>query len=65
MIMQNDREAFGFQLQDPEQQALYRVNGTQSFDEIFAAGLQALGLSTQNPTAGIESDPVVAKSEPY
>lgn len=40
----NDSEAFNVSVQDAEQRRALAVNSAASFEDIFAAGLQALGL---------------------
>ncbi|KAJ0399820.1 hypothetical protein P43SY_008126 [Pythium insidiosum] len=53
--------AFGLDLQDAQQKNAYEVAAT--LPEIFAAGMQALGLSAKGHVATVEDDPVIAKSE--
>ncbi|CAH0487610.1 unnamed protein product [Peronospora farinosa] len=54
-------EVFGVDMHNAEQKQQLAVNGKASFDEIFAAGLKALGLETGSLKSSVDDDPVIKK----
>ncbi|KAG7394468.1 hypothetical protein PHYBOEH_005168 [Phytophthora boehmeriae] len=58
-------KTFGVNVEDAEQTRQLAVNGSASFDEIFAAGLKALkleiGTAADAKDAAVDEDPVVQK----